>query len=157
MRIQRASVWAFAWLSVMAAACGGDGETGSPSPASSTTTAVTTPAPSTSTTSPGPQPACHSSGTELEIEAEGVEFSTDCLAAPADTPFTIEFHNVTEGVLHNVAIVTTGSGPVETFFEGETFAGEATMTYEVDPIAAGIYKFKCLVHPVLMSGQFVSE
>ena len=157
MRIHRASVWAFACLSVVAAACGGDGEAGSPPPASSTTVAETTPAPTTGSASSGAEAKCHPSGTELEIEAEGVEFSTGCLAAPADTPFTIGFHNATEGVKHNVEIVTTGSGPVQVLFEGEIFAGEATMTYEVDAIEAGIYKFKCEVHPSLLSGQFVSE
>lgn len=58
---------------------------------------------------------------------------------------------------HNVAILTTGSGTISTLFEGDTFAGEATMTYQVDAIPAGIYTFKCLVHPREMVGHFVAE
>jgi plastocyanin len=156
MRLHRASVWALAWLAVAAVACRGAEEAGSSSPGATTPVTVTTPAP-TITTSSGPQAQCHPSGIELEIEAEGVEFSTSCLAAPAATPFTIEFSNRSEGVKHNIEIVTTGSGPVQTLFEGEIFAGVDTVRYEVDPIEAGIFKFKCEVHPQQMSGQFVVE
>lgn len=147
---------------LLAASCGGGGgSTGAPaSPATQTTT---TPSPGTTTTSPPPEPGCHPSGTELEVEAEGagpahtVRYDTDCLAAPADTPFTIAFTNNSPGVNHNVSILSTGSGPVSTLFQGDIITGVATVTYEVDPIPAGIYRFKCSVHPSLMVGQFVVE
>ncbi len=141
---------------LLSVACGGDGGTTLPS-SPPTTQPTTTPAPATPTTSAEPEPACHPSGAELEIEAEGFEFSTDCLAAPADTPFTITFNNNAVGVSHNVAILTTGAGPVTTVFEGDIFPGEATMTYQVDAIPAGIYRFECTVHPHQMVGEFVVE
>ena len=38
-------------------------------------------------------PRCSPNGTTLEITAEKNRFDKDCLAAPADMPFTIEFTN----------------------------------------------------------------
>jgi hypothetical protein len=35
--------------------------------------------------------------------------------------------------------------------------GPDTAIYEVDPIEAGIYTFRCDVHPQAMFGQFVVE
>ena len=58
---------------------------------------------------------------------------------------------------HHEDILSTGSGPVSTLFQGDIITGIATVTYEVDPIPAGIYRFKCSVHPSLMVGQFVVE
>ena len=79
------------------------------------------------------------------------------MAAPAGTAFTIEFDVTADGVQHNVAIVTTGSGPVQALFVGDLVTGPDTAIYEVDPIEAGIYTFRCDVHPQAMFGQFVVE
>ncbi len=122
-------------------ACGGGG--GEPG-AQPTTPAATSP-------SPSPTVACTASGTALHVSSSGTAFDTDCLAAPADTSFTIEFEN-TDGNTHNIAIQNG-----EQFFDGDTFAGPKTVTYEIPPIPAGSYTFYCKVHPGPMQGTFIAE
>jgi plastocyanin len=97
--------------------------------------------------------ACEPEGGELSIAAQNLEFSTDCLAAPAGQPFTIEFDNQ-EAVPHNVAILTEEGG--DTLFAGEVITGPTTTTYEPDPIdEPGDLFFQCDVHPTTMTGTFV--
>ena len=81
-------------------------------------------------------------------------FSTDCLAAPADTPFTIAFDNKDVGVPHNVAIFTDDTA-TKALFTGEMVTGPKKVTYEVKALPAGTYFFRCDVHPTTMSGTFV--
>jgi plastocyanin len=94
---------------------------------------------------------CRPSGTTLQITAKNTQFDKDCLAAPADTAFTIEFANEDQGLLHNVAISNGG----EHTFHGETITGPKTTTYRVSAMTAGQYKFVCDVHPAQMSGSLV--
>jgi cytochrome c oxidase subunit 2 len=91
-------------------------------------------------------PTCEPDGTALTISAFNIAFDTDCLAVPADTPFTIEFENKDPDIPHNVAIATTPEW-TEVLFTGEVFNGVATRTYEVPGIPAGTYAFRCDVHP----------
>jgi plastocyanin len=115
------------WLVVVAtaagvlAACGGDGDA-----------------------------TCSPSGTELRVTARDLAFDTDCLAAPAEQPFSIELANEDEAVQHNVSI----RGGDEVLFEGELFAGVERMTYDVEALEAGTYEFRCDVHPD-MNGTFI--
>lgn len=94
---------------------------------------------------------CRPSGTELRINAGEPthEFSTDCLAAPANKPFTIRFTNLDESFhgQHNIEI--------ENVFEGKTIGGHGeSITYEIGPRRAGTYKFLCTKHP-FMNGTLV--
>ena len=98
--------------------------------------------------------ACTPAGTKLSIAAQNVLFSTDCLAAPADTPFTIAFDNKDVGVPHNVAIYTDDSA-TKALFTGEMVTGPKKVTYSVKALPAGTYFFRCDVHPTTMSGTFV--
>lgn len=102
----------------------------------------------------GPPPGCTPSGTALSISASNLSFGTDCLAAPAGTPFTLEFRNEDPGVPHNVAIYEDESGATG-LFRGETFEGVDTVTYEVPALARGTYFFRCDVHPQQMTGTLV--
>ncbi len=95
---------------------------------------------------------CSPSGTSLQIAAKNVKFDKDCLAAPADTDFTIRFNNDDQGVPHNVSIA---DGEHE--FHGETITGPKTTTYSVGAMPAGEYSFVCDVHPAQMRGTFVVE
>lgn len=104
---------------------------------------------------PPTRPPCEPSGTQLSIEASVSQFSTDCLAAPAGEPFTIEFTNQDAGLPHNVAIYTEQGG--EPLFQGEQFPGEETRVYDVDPVDGGIFFFQCDVHPTTMVGTFVAN
>ena len=101
----------------------------------------------------GPPP-CQPEGTELSISAQNLAFDTDCLAAPAGEPFTIDFNNQ-DTVPHNVAIYTDESA-TEVLFQEPPFPGPETVTYEPDPIEEeGNFFFRCDVHPTTMTGTFV--
>ena len=109
-----------------------------------------------------PAPAqCSPSGTTPQITAEKNKFDKDCLAAPANQAFTIEFINKDKALSaadehytgHNVSI-ESGTG-VRTFFAGDIIKGVKTVEYQVDPLPAGTYAFECDVHPRTMKGTFV--
>ncbi|HEX8100661.1 MAG TPA: cupredoxin domain-containing protein [Actinomycetota bacterium] len=148
----------FVGVSLIGAACGGGG-TAAPRP-QSTASAIAVP----TTAAPA---ACKPSGTKLEIAAKGVAFNKHCLAAPANTPFTIEFQVKPQKNLppeedpegansHNVSIKSPDS--LKVFFAGKVLKAlksEASIDYHVPPLAAGTYLFKCEVHPMLMYGPFV--
>ncbi len=85
----------------------------------------------------------------VPLEAANILFTTDAISAPADTPFQIEFANNDAGVPHNVDI-KDGAGTM--VFNGETFPGIETRTYDVPALAAGEYQFLCIVHPTTMVG-----
>jgi len=94
---------------------------------------------------------CSPSGTSLSVAAKGFKYDTDCLAAPANTAFTIAFDNEDAGTPHNVAIMDDQGTKV---FTGEVFTGPKTETYDVNALPAGTYTFHCDVHPT-MTGSFV--
>jgi plastocyanin len=98
-------------------------------------------------------PACSPSGTALSIAAKDRKFDKDCLAAPADQPFTIEFDNQDSGP-HNVAIYdrTNGKKPL---FEGEVIIGPNKISYSVPAQASGTYEFQCQPHDFTMTGTFI--
>jgi hypothetical protein len=107
------------------------------------------------TAPPTGPPPCQPEGTELSITAQNLAFDTDCLAAPAGEPFTIEFDNQDAGVPHNVAIYTDESA-AEVLFQEPPFPGPETVTYEPEPIEEeGNFFFRCDVHPTTMTGTFV--
>jgi plastocyanin len=96
---------------------------------------------------------CGATGTKLRIKAGEPthEFSTDCLAAPANKPFTITFTNLDESShgQHNIEI--------EDAFEGKTIDGFGeSITYKIGPLEAGTYRFLCTKHP-FMKGTLVAQ
>jgi plastocyanin len=119
---------------------------------------TSTAGPTGSPTSAPPTAACDPKGTKLKISAPvgagATGFSIDCLAAPADTPFTIEFDNQDTGVPHNVAAYIDFSAATS-LFAGEIITAPDTIVYEVDPQPAGEYFFRCDVHPTTMTGTLI--
>jgi plastocyanin len=99
----------------------------------------------------GPAPA----SADVSIAAEGLAFSTDTLAVPADADFSMAFDN-REAVPHNVAIYGDDSA-TDALFTGETITGPRTVTYEVPALEAGDYFFRCDVHPSQMTGTVEAE
>jgi plastocyanin len=99
-------------------------------------------------------PACSPSGTALSIAAKDRKFDKECLAAPADQPFTIEFDNQDSSVAHNVAIYdrTNGKKPL---FKGELIIGPQRITYSVPTQASGTYESQCEAHDFAMFGTFI--
>jgi nitrite reductase (NO-forming) len=98
--------------------------------------------------------SCTPSGAQLSLVAMNTAFDTDCLAAPAGEPFTIDFQNKDPGVPHNVSIYTDPTATTA-LFTGEVVSGPASTTYEVPALKAGTYFFRCDVHPTTMTGTFV--
>ncbi|HXJ63201.1 MAG TPA: cupredoxin domain-containing protein [Actinomycetota bacterium] len=100
------------------------------------------------------QATCKPAGSSLTEEAKAFKFVQQCLAAPADTKFTIAFHNADSGVRHNITILDAKSNKV---FAGTLITGDKNTTYNVDALPAGTYSFRCDVHPPEMTGVFVIQ
>lgn len=99
-----------------------------------------------------PTSSCEPSGTTLSITAEDIKFNKDCLAAPANQAFTINFVNQDE-VAHNIQILESHSA-TEALFDAEIIP-TGTETLNVDALGPGTFAFHCKIHPGQMSGTFI--
>jgi len=104
---------------------------------------------------------CAPAGTQLKIDAiPSLKFDTDCLAAPANQPFTIDFTNKDDpGIPHNVDIYSKDPAQGGEHLGGangidDTITAPDETTYQVDALPAGNYYFHCDVHTG-MNGDFV--
>lgn len=100
-----------------------------------------------------PTADCSPSGTTLAITAQGTKFDKNCLAAPANQAFTLNFDNKDQ-LTHNIAILESHSA-TEAMFKADVFRGPAVKTFNVNALRPGTYAFHCEVHPSQMSGTFV--
>jgi plastocyanin len=160
------SRWVLMTASVLAialAAC----SSGSPAATTSGSPAATPLPSSPSASSPAGTPSAPASapasagtggsasgGDALQISAQGIQYSTNQLQAPADQAFTIEFQNNDSGIAHNVDILDANN---DSIFKGTIFPGVATQTYKVPALKAGTYSFMCDVHPSIMTGTLTVE
>jgi plastocyanin len=81
------------------------------------------------------------------LAAAELAFDRSSLELPAGVVVAVTLDNRDPGILHNVAVYpATGGEPV---FRGETFAGIATRTFLLGPLAQGTYRFVCDVHPTM--------
>lgn len=94
--------------------------------------------------------SCVPAGDRLVISSDDIKFDAECLAAPADRPFSIVFANK-ENLPHDIDVVPADDSS-QKLFDGEIFSGRKTVTYQVPPLSAGRYTFRCSVHPVQMRG-----
>jgi plastocyanin len=102
-----------------------------------------------------PKPGtCSPNGTALSITANDNKYDKDCLAAPADQPFTIAFDNEDRGIPHNVSIYEDDTAS-RALFKGEITYGPQKITYSVPAHAEGRYFFRCDPHPEFMYGNFI--
>ncbi len=95
---------------------------------------------------------CSPTGTTLIIAASGTKFSTDCLAAPANQAFRINFDNKDQ-LTHNIQILESHSASEALFDAGLIPNGIKTL--DVPALKAGTFAFHCKIHPGAMSGTFV--
>ena len=101
----------------------------------------------------GPLP-CSPNGTVLSVAARDNKFDKECLAAPGDDAFTIEFDNQDPAVPHNVSIYHRGPGG-KALFKGEITFGPRKISYAVPAQPPGTYEFRCDPHDDTMVGTFV--
>jgi plastocyanin len=93
-------------------------------------------------------------GPAIAVVAQDIAFDTDTLELTADTPATITFDNRDAGVQHNIAIYQDDS--LETvLFKGDLVTGAATIEYQIPPLPAGEYYFRCDVHPSMQGTVIV--
>ena len=92
-------------------------------------------------------------GEGVTVAAAALEFDTDTIELPADTPSTITFDNQEAGTQHNIAIYEDDTLAQE-LFTGDLITGPETIPYEVPPLPEGEYFFQCDVHPT-MTGTVV--
>lgn len=102
----------------------------------------------------GDEHGAHEEEPKVAISAQGLAFDTKELKVPADKPFKIEFTN-NEAAPHNV-VIQKDAASSDPLFKKPFFAGPKTVTWEVEPLAPGIYFFKCEVHPN-MNGSVSAE
>ncbi len=108
--------------------------------------------------SPSGQGTCQPRGASLQLFAQNISFSTNCLAAPASQALTITFDNRDANISHSVHIFSANPAQdpsAKSVFMGEIFPGPATRTYQVPALTAGTYFFHCDIHPTRMFGTFV--
>ena len=103
-------------------------------------------------TASGTSLPCSPNGTAVNVTAHGTSFDQSCLAAPASTPFDMNFNN--QSGTHNVAIYTDNTA-AKVLFRGDLTTGPRTVTYNVPALPKGVYFFRCDVHPTQMTGVFV--
>ncbi|HEV8681396.1 MAG TPA: cupredoxin domain-containing protein [Actinomycetota bacterium] len=115
--------------------------------------AVPSPTPSAvpTTTTPASQCTKASNGV-VDIVAQGIAYDTNCLEAPASTPFTIAFDNKDTGIQHNVSVYPSATDLTKPIEQGEIITGPATADYKVPALKPGDYYFHCDVHPTQMNG-----
>jgi plastocyanin len=97
---------------------------------------------------------CSPDGTSLKLTAFDQKFDKNCLAAPANQNFTIDFSNLDRGIPHNVAIYEDETAR-KNFFKGELTDGPGRQTYSVPGLPAGKWFFRCDPHPE-MNGTFIA-
>jgi plastocyanin len=96
---------------------------------------------------------CDLGGTTLTLVANtDTTFNTQCLAAPANQPFTITYD--IRGGRHGLQVLESHTATTS-FFEVEPTQGPTTVTVPGRALPPGKYAFHCQVHPQTMSGTFV--
>ncbi len=104
------------------------------------------PPPQPSGGAPSPGQSGPPAAAPLALVAQNIAYDKTELAAPANSPFQIQFDNQDASIPHNVAI-HEGSPTGAEVFKGEVFPGPAQKTYDVPALKAGAYAFVCSVHP----------
>jgi copper-containing nitrite reductase len=127
------------------------GSASTPTNSATPSTSASMPGMSSSPSAGAATSKCPQSGASLQLVAKNSVFDTDCLTVPAAQAFTIALDNQDPSIPHNVSIYTDSSA-TKSLFVGETITGPDSTTYEVGPLDAGTYFFRCDIHPTTMTG-----
>ena len=91
----------------------------------------------------------------LDIEAQtGNIFSTNCLVAPADEAFTINYANTDPAAAHNIHVFTELGG--DSLADTDLVTGPLEDPLDVDPLEEAAYYFQCDAHPTTMTGTLAA-
>ncbi len=88
----------------------------------------------------------------VTLAAANIAFEPTSLTIPAGEAFTLQFHNQDANTQHNVQIFDDPTFAGTPVFNGALITGVRQTGYEVDPLEAGAYFFRCEVHPT-MTGE----
>jgi plastocyanin len=102
------------------------------------------PAVSASPSAPAATPTAAGVGAPLELTVTHFAFDRSDLYAPADAPIEITFTNEDAGIPHSLQVLDASGAAV---FTSEVFAGVAQRTFTLPPLPAGLYSFRCQIHP----------
>ena len=109
--------------------------------------------PSSSSGSSGSSSSAAAAPGTLTLTASNLAFDKRTLTALPNTQIKVQFENKDGGVLHNFSIYTNNRA-TDKKFVGDLTTGPNTTTYNVPPLAAGTYFFRCDSHPDQMTGTF---
>ena len=105
--------------------------------------------------SPQAATTCSPEGTALRITAFDNKFDKNCLAAPVNQDFTIDFSNLDRNIPHNLTIYEDQTAR-KALFKGELVDGPGKTTYSVPGLQGGTFYFRCDPHPE-MNGTFIVQ
>lgn len=94
--------------------------------------------------------------TTFDLVAKDNKFQQKILVAKAGADIKVSLSNQDGGTLHNFALYTDKSAK-ENLFRGDAFEGKKVVDENFKAPAAGIYFFRCDVHPDSMTGTFIAK
>ena len=89
----------------------------------------------------------------VTLAAANIAFEPTSLTVPAGEAFTLQFHNQDANTQHNVQIFEDPKFAGTPLFNGALVTGVRQADYDVHPLEAGAYFFRCEVHPTTMTGE----
>jgi len=84
-------------------------------------------------------------------------FAQTELSVPAGGPIELAFDNQEQGVQHNVSVWEAEDFSGSGLFIGDVITGPSSITYSIQPLAAGTYYFRCDIHPTTMTGTIAAD
>jgi plastocyanin len=92
--------------------------------------------------------------TTFDLVAKNNKFEQKILVAKAGADIKVSMSNQDGGTLHNFALYTDKSAKTN-LYRGEAFEGKKVVDDTFKAPDAGIYFFRCDVHPDSMTGSFI--
>lgn len=96
------------------------------------------------------------SSNALTISAANTAFNTAALTAKAGSDVTVAFDNK-DTTFHNFDVYSGPAGYTPKAGEATIAAPGKTVTYDLGSLAAGTYKYKCDLHPTIMTGTLTVQ
>jgi len=92
----------------------------------------------------------------VNLTAHSIAFDQSIITVPAGSTVVMIFNNTDFGVTHNFALYTDQHATTR-IFVGDFITGPKTVTYTFTaPSPPGTYFFRCDVHPLAMTGTFIT-